>query len=89
MVKPRFLKTLVVRIEKFQRNPAADKALQDKVDLWLQRLESIASLDDSKEFRWMIEEYQVSLFAQGLGTSIPISAKRLEQKWQKLEANLR
>jgi len=86
---PRFLKTLVVRIEKFQRNPAADKALQDKVDLWLQRLESIASLDDSKEFRWMIEEYQVSLFAQGLGTSIPISAKRLEQKWQKLEANLR
>ena len=35
------------------------------------------------EFRWMIEEFRVSLFAQELGTSIPISSKRIEQQWQK------
>ncbi len=30
-------------------------------------------------FRWMTEEYRVSLFAQQLGTKIPVSAKRLDK----------
>jgi ATP-dependent helicase HrpA len=30
-------------------------------------------------YRWMIEEYRVSLYAQSLGTSLPVSEKRLEQ----------
>ena len=34
--------------------------------------------------RWMLEEYRVSLFAQKLGTAIPVSPKRLEQQWAKL-----
>src|SRR5205814_10370024 len=33
-------------------------------------------------FRWMIEAFRVSLFAQELRTSIPISAKRLERQWE-------
>ena len=32
-------------------------------------------------FRWMLEEFRVSLFAQELGTIIPVSAKRLEKHW--------
>ena len=36
--------------------------------------------------RWMLEEYRVSLFAQKLGTAIPVSPKRLEQQWAKLRA---
>jgi hypothetical protein len=35
-------------------------------------------------FRWMLEEYRVSLFAQKLGTAIPVSPKRLDQQWGKL-----
>lgn len=35
--------------------------------------------DELEEFRWAIEEYRISLFAQKLGTSIPISSKRLEK----------
>lgn len=31
-------------------------------------------------FRWMIEEYRVSLFAQSLGTSLPVSRKRLDKQ---------
>ena len=31
------------------------------------------------EIRWMIEEYRVSLFAQPLGTKIPVSAKRIRK----------
>jgi len=35
------------------------------------------------EYRWLIEELRVSLFAQQLGTSRPVSAKRLEQAWRR------
>ncbi|MCB9840582.1 MAG: ATP-dependent RNA helicase HrpA [Phycisphaeraceae bacterium] len=35
-------------------------------------------------FRWMIEEYRVSLFAQDLGTSGPVSPKRLEGQFEKV-----
>ena len=36
------------------------------------------------EFRWMLEEYRVSLFAQQLGTAVKISAQRLDKQWQKI-----
>ena len=36
------------------------------------------------QYRWMLEEYRVSLFAQKLGTSIPVSPKRLDQQWAKV-----
>jgi len=32
-------------------------------------------------YRWMVEEFRISLFAQELGTKTPVSAKRLEEKW--------
>jgi ATP-dependent helicase HrpA len=35
------------------------------------------------EYRWLLEEFRVSLFAQQLGTARPVSAKRLEQAWRK------
>jgi ATP-dependent helicase HrpA len=38
------------------------------------------------EYRWMLEEFRVSLFAQQLGTVRPVSAKRLEQAWRKAVA---
>ena len=34
-------------------------------------------------FRWGLEEFRVSLFAQVVKTAYPISAKRLEKLWQK------
>jgi ATP-dependent helicase HrpA len=36
-------------------------------------------------FRWMLEEFRVSLFAQTLGTAIPVSARRLEKQWAKID----
>jgi ATP-dependent helicase HrpA len=35
-------------------------------------------------YRWMLEEYRVSLFAQELGTATPVSSKRLEEAWSKV-----
>ena len=40
--------------------------------------------DDQRlvEFRWMLEEFKVSVFAQELGTAQPVSAKRLREHLQ-------
>ena len=38
-----------------------------------------------EEFFWLIEEYKVSLFAQELKTSIPVSPKRLDKKLKEIE----
>jgi ATP-dependent helicase HrpA len=37
-----------------------------------------------EEFRWLIEELRVSLFAQELKTPFPVSAKRLDKIWDGL-----
>ncbi len=34
------------------------------------------------EYRWLLEELRVSLYAEGLGTVRPVSTKRLERAWQ-------
>ena len=34
------------------------------------------------DYRWMVEEYRVSLFAQELHTPQPVSPKRLDALWQ-------
>ena len=39
-----------------------------------------------QEYRWMLEEYRVSVFAQQLGTVAPVSPKRLEKLWEELLA---
>ncbi len=36
------------------------------------------------EYRFLVEEFRISIFAQQLGTVVPISAKRLKQKWHQL-----
>src|SRR5690554_2459421 len=33
-------------------------------------------------YRWMLEEFRVSFFAQQLGTVMTVSAKRLDKQWQ-------
>ena len=35
-------------------------------------------------YRWMLEEFRVSLFAQPLGVAIPVSAKRLDEQWSRV-----
>ena len=57
-------------------------------DLW-KRYEARAKADHDagthdarlEEFRWLIEELRVSLFAQELRTPLPVSAKRLQKFW--------
>ena len=37
-----------------------------------------------ESFRWMVEEYKISIFAQELGTAFPVSAKRLKQRVEEI-----
>jgi ATP-dependent helicase HrpA len=34
-------------------------------------------------FRWMLQELRVSRFAQELGTSLPVSTKKLQRQWER------
>lgn len=36
-------------------------------------------------YRWMLEEFRLSLFAQPMKTIVPVSAKRLDAQWQLLK----
>lgn len=85
---PRYLQALQARLEKLpgQRPRDAEqtrelRALVDDVTALRARLASegrqSAELD---RYRWMIEEYRVSLFAQTLGTRMPVSAQRLAKQ---------
>ena len=38
------------------------------------------------EYRWLLEELRVSLFAQELRTPQPVSSKRLDKAWSQLSS---
>ena len=42
----------------------------------------LLSCSDAMQYRWMLEELRVSLFAQHLGTRQAVSAKRLQEQWR-------
>jgi ATP-dependent helicase HrpA len=88
---PRFLKAAEVRLGKiFDAGAARDAAnLQVIKPLWRRYLErrhahrQAGVIDPELEkYRWMVEELRVSMFAQELKTSIPISPQRLEKQWE-------
>ncbi len=82
---PRFLNAMIQRFDKLRTGgPAKDKTLMLQVHkFWkdakskLEKMETVETESSLENYRWMIEEYRVSLFAQSLGTSVPVSEKRL------------
>jgi ATP-dependent helicase HrpA len=85
---PRYLKALLIRAERAALNPAKDLERSDRLAPWQDALKKLLaqparSLEAQRQieaFRWMVEEFKVSLFAQELGTALPVSPKRLEQQ---------
>jgi len=87
---PRYFKGMAARLEKAKNDYRRDKLNQDQINpLWDRYTEKSSnalyfSAEPLEEFRWLIEELRISLFAQELKTSQPVSVKRLEKKWQEL-----
>ena len=86
----RYLKAMVLRLEKWRADPARDtaKLLELKPQeqrYWRLVAERKGAVDDRMlEFRWLLEELRVSFFAQELRTPQPVSVKRLDKAWAQL-----
>ncbi len=86
---PRYLKALKLRIEKQPSNPDRDGKHAASIGMlwqkWQTEVEKQRKIDnissDLQDFRWLIEELRVSLFAQELKTPFPVSMKRLDKVW--------
>jgi len=84
----RYLRGVQQRIERIHNNPGQDAARMERVREHWQRLllahpPPPDPVDEElSRFRWMLEEYRVSVFAQELKTARPVSAKRLEAQWR-------
>ena len=74
---PRFLKAIQVRNERWMNNPAKDTDKQLLITDFANWPQEVPKANH-EAFRWLFEEYRVQIFAQELGTSQPVSVKRLE-----------
>ena len=89
---PRYLQAISKRFEKSKTNTEKDRQYRIEIaDLWDEYIKRhdllVKQHIDSEQlnyYRWMLEEYRVSLFAQELKTRFPISAKRLKAYWNEL-----
>jgi ATP-dependent helicase HrpA len=89
---PRYLKAINVRLEKLRADAIRDTRLMSE---WVQvatpwqraqkdRNSSKGNDPKMLEFRWLLEELRVSLFAQELRTPMPVSVKRLQKVWESM-----
>ena len=86
---PRYLKALLSRVERLAGQYPKDQKYTQSLTLLAQPLQD-ALLDrpnllllseQARAYRWMLEEFRVSLFAQNLGTRLAVSQKRLAGQW--------
>ncbi|MDB6047866.1 MAG: hrpA [Pseudomonas sp.] len=90
---PRYLKSIEMRLEKLSSQAQKDRVWSGELaGLWTQyqtRANKHAQEgkrdDELVLYRWWLEEYRVSLFAQQLGTKVPISDKRLSKQWSQVD----
>lgn len=88
---PRYLKGIALRIDKLKADPARDaKQSGDLLPLAQQYQRAVSQrggVADPRltEFRWLLEELRISLFAQELRTPMPVSVKRLHKVWESMQ----
>jgi ATP-dependent helicase HrpA len=87
---PRYLKATSLRLDKARSDPARDARLmadwQALGKPWERERNTMLKSGQAgdaflDEFRWLLEELRVALFAQELKTSSPVSVKRLQKMW--------
>jgi len=92
---PRYLRAIQARLHKLSRGGVArDRERMEQLHpFWAQCLARLSQLGPDEgvppaleQFRWMLEEMRVSLFAQEMGTATPVSFKRLDALARSLPA---
>jgi ATP-dependent helicase HrpA len=88
---PRYLKAIGLRIDKLKADSARDARqfaeFQPLLQHYQRALAQRGGVADARlaEFRWLLEELRVSLFAQELRTPMPVSVKRLYKVWESMQ----
>lgn len=90
---PRYLKAIEQRLDKVGSQLQRDRVWTGELaGYWEQyRARAAKHAQEGKRdpdltlYRWMLEEYRVSLFAQQLGTKMAVSDKRLSKQWAAVE----
>jgi ATP-dependent helicase HrpA len=91
---PRYAEAIRLRLDKLRERPQRDQQLMGEAwELENQYAEIVAALPrarraaaDVQDARWLLEELRVSLFAQTLGTPVPVSPQRLRRTLAALRA---
>ena len=86
---PRYVKAVLQRIERVTGQYPKDQkytvSLQDLTQPLLsaqaEHPQLLLMSTEAATYRWMLEEFRVSLFAQNLGTRQAVSVKRLGEQW--------
>lgn len=81
---PRYLKALILRLERLPNNLNRDDAAIQEIDSWMDKLFKFKNDARLKELYFMVEELRISLFSQPMKTKMPISPTRLQKVWEKL-----
>ncbi|MFL9946508.1 ATP-dependent RNA helicase HrpA [Paraburkholderia agricolaris] len=88
---PRYLKGMALRVDKLKADPARDARqfaeFQPLQQNYQRALAQRGGVLDPRlsEFRWLLEELRISLFAQELRTPMPVSVKRLHKVWESMQ----
>ena len=81
---PMYFQAIGQRLDKLKADPMRDKQwMQEITPYWQRYLNNINNYHsiEFEHYRWMLEEFRISLFAQGIKTAYPVSAKRLQKQW--------
>ncbi len=84
MEYPRYLKALLIRLERLPNNLQRDDQAIQQVDPWMEKLFNFKNDPRLQELYLMVEELRISLFSQPMKTKMPISPTRLQKLWESL-----
>src|SRR5690606_20921502 len=89
---PRYFTAIEQRLDKLPGQVQRDRVWTDEIQQFSEQHRTRAERyrlegrqdERLEQWRWMLEEYRVSLFAQQLGTKVPVSEKRLKKLWHEI-----
>jgi ATP-dependent helicase HrpA len=93
---PRYLKALLVRADRALLNPGKDLEKAQRVQPYVEESQklsartdlSAAAREQLENYRWLVEEFKISVFAQELGTAQPVSPKRLDSALEAIKREI-
>jgi len=84
----RYLKAMKLRADRWKENPTRDAERAKRLARYVKAVATLpvgsGDSDAADRYRWLVEEFRVSLFAQELGTAEPVSTVKLDRELEAL-----